>query len=201
MGKLHPVQRKILEIASRYDLQKMGLRKIARLIEELYPQTVKYHISQLRKKGFLDEKLKPKQYKLSIPRRGAESHLVSVPIVGAANCGEANLVAEENLEGFLKVSPKVVGENQEVFVLHAEGDSLNKANIYGRSVEDGDYVLVDASNKTPQSGDYIVSIIDGMANIKKFMRDEENQQIVLVSESTKDYPPPYIFMKMTYLQT
>ena len=32
----------------------------------------------------------------------------------------------------------------------------------------------------------------GMANIKKFFLDRENRQVVLMSESTKDFPPIYI---------
>lgn len=189
MENLHPIQRKLFDVARKYDLQKIGLRKIARLIGEVYPQTVKYHILQLKKKGFLDENLKPKYSQVKLSRAKNSQELISVPIVGAANCGVANLVAEENLEGFLKVSPKVIGESRQSFVLRAEGDSMNRADVYGRNIEDGDYVLVDGSDKMPRDKEYVVSIIDGMANIKKFVRDKANNQIVLFSESTGDYPP------------
>ncbi len=37
-----------------------------------------------------------------------------------------------------------------------------------------------------------MSIIDGMANIKKFHRDKANKQIALVSDSTQRSPPIYI---------
>jgi len=43
--------------------------------------------------------------------------------------------------------------------------------------------------KTPENGEYVLSVIDGLANIKKFYLDQEHQQVMLVSESTKDYPP------------
>jgi SOS-response transcriptional repressor LexA len=189
MDNLHPTQRSIFEIAKKYDLQKMGLRKIARLIGETYPQTVKYHIAQLKRKGFLNESLKPKYPQIGFSELTNAEHLVAVPIIGAANCGEANIIAEENLEGFLRVSPKVLADSKQIFVIRAEGDSMNRADVYGRSIEDGDYVLVDGGNKMPQSKEYVVSVINGMANIKKFVDDKENNQVILFSESTEDYPP------------
>ncbi len=69
---------------------------------------------------------------------------------------------------------------------------MNKASVDGRSIENGDFVLIDCDDKVPQDGDYVLSIIDGLANIKKFIQDDTNQQIVLLSESTADYPPIYI---------
>lgn len=192
MKKLHPIQRNILELARRYDLKKMTLGQIARLVNESYPQTAKYHISQLRKKGFLDENLKPLHSGVKISEDKHREQFISLPIVGAANCGEANLIAEENLEGFLKVSPRLVGNRNQLFVLRAEGDSMNQADVYGRNIEDGDYILVDGGGRDPRSGEYVVSVIEGMANVKKFIRDEENSQIILLSQSTKDHPPIYI---------
>jgi repressor LexA len=51
-------------------------------------------------------------------------------------------------------------------------------------------VVVDGREPyVPQTGDYVVSSIEGVANIKRFVRDDVNQQIVLMSESTDEYPP------------
>jgi len=36
---------------------------------------------------------------------------------------------------------------------------------------------------------YVLSIIKGMANIKKFIFDEVRNRILLLSESTQDYAP------------
>ncbi len=43
-----------------------------------------------------------------------------------------------------------------------------------------------------RNGDIVLSIIDGMANIKRFFLDKANNQVVLVSDSTKEFPPIYI---------
>jgi SOS-response transcriptional repressor LexA len=77
-------------------------------------------------------------------------------------------------------------------VLRAEGDSMNQANINGKNIEDGDFVIVDSEQKSPETGYYIVSIIDEVANIKKFVNDRKNKRIILQSESTKEYLPIFI---------
>jgi len=59
-------------------------------------------------------------------------------------------------------------------------------------IEDGDYLIVESSSKKPKNGDIVVSVFDGLANIKKFHFDQENNRVVLISESTKDFPPIFI---------
>lgn len=60
------------------------------------------------------------------------------------------------------------------------------------AIEDGDYVIVDSGNINAKNGDYVVSVIDGLANIKKYLWDNKNLRILLVSESTHNYPPIFI---------
>jgi SOS-response transcriptional repressor LexA len=193
MKNLHPIQKSILRIAEKYDLKRMSLGKISRLVGESYAQTAKHHISQLKKKRLLDENFKPIRSNLDFLREGSNK-LISIPIIGAANCGEASLIAEENIEGFLKVSPRIANNRDRLFVLRANGDSMNDADVYGQKIEDGDYVLIDGRSKDFQSGEYVVSIIDGMANVKKFVRDKDNHQIILISETKnkEEHPPIYI---------
>jgi len=68
---------------------------------------------------------------------------------------------------------------------------MNKANINGQVIEDGDYVIVD-SKKQPQANDYILAIIDNCANIKKLLIDSRNKIISLNSESTENHPTIFI---------
>ena len=69
---------------------------------------------------------------------------------------------------------------------------MNRANIQGQSIEDGDNVIVNGEDKSPKNKDYVVSIIDNTANIKRIFVDEKNRRIVLFSESSQDFPPIYI---------
>jgi SOS-response transcriptional repressor LexA len=68
---------------------------------------------------------------------------------------------------------------------------MNEADIDGNNIEEGDYVIIDASYRGPRPGDYVLSIIEGCANIKKFAR-AKNGNVVLLSESSTDYSPIYI---------
>lgn len=82
------------------------------------------------------------------------------------------------------------GNTNSLFILKAKGDSMNDADIDGNSIEDGDFVIVDESKRAPENENYVVSLIDDCANIKKFFH--QGDQIALVSESTKDYNPIFI---------
>ena len=117
---------------------------------------------------------------------------MSLPIVGAADCGPATIFADENVTGYLKVSKRIAPRGGKLFVLRAEGDSMNRSQINKKNIEDGDFVVVDSEQRTPEAGHYVVSVIDEVANIKKFIPDPVNNRIILKSESTKDYLPIYI---------
>jgi SOS-response transcriptional repressor LexA len=69
---------------------------------------------------------------------------------------------------------------------------MNKAEVDGKTIEDSDFVIVDSLYRTPKNGDVIVSVIDGMANIKRFKEDKTNNQVVLLSESTENHRPIFI---------
>jgi repressor LexA len=83
------------------------------------------------------------------------------------------------------VSSLLLKNKKSVFAIKAVGASMNRANIDGRNIEDGDYVIIDATDKSIRSNDYVLSVIDEMANIKKIIIDQQNRQVCLVSESSK----------------
>jgi repressor LexA len=189
---MHPTQQKILNLAKKVNLSGKGPREISKLLkEEIHPQIIKHHLEQLKRKGLLYIDLKTKGTKVSELGAFKIDKLFSLPIFGRANCGEALELAQENLSGYLKVTPRVMERSNPVglFVIKAVGESMNRATVQGEdNIEDGDYVIVD-SNKQPQNGDYVLSVIDGAANIKKFVKDEKRREIRLISESTLNIPP------------
>ena len=79
-----------------------------------------------------------------------------------------------------------------LYALIADGDSMNKAEIEGKTIESGDFVLVDHECRNPQNNDIVVAVINGMATIKRFRKDERNQRVVLEADSTNTYLPIYI---------
>lgn len=190
---MHELQRKILSLSLNKDLSKLTLRDIGELIGigRDNPQKTKHHLQQLVKRGvFRNEGGKYK--KININNDDKKTNLVSLPIYGTANCGEAISFADDHVEGYLKVSPTIIKNKKKVFVVKAKGNSMNKAVIDGESIDDGDYVLIDSERKSPENGDYVLSIIDGLANIKRFKEDKDRNIVVLFSESSSSYDPIYI---------
>ena len=189
---MHIIQEKLIKLAENRNLGQMTLRQIGKLIDVKHPQKIKHHLNQLAKKGFIrfnkEKGLIEKIKQGTIKKTG----FFAVPILGSANCGEATIFADENLEGYLKISSKLLKKKQGIFAIKAEGSSMDKADIDGKTIDDGDYVIVDNKDRSPINRDYVLSIIDDVANIKKFIFDKKNKQIVLLSESTMDFPPIYI---------
>jgi len=189
---MHPIQEKLLKVIDGKNVGGLTLRQIGELIEEKLPQKIKHHLSQLERKGFILIDRKNKNINRISNKAKVGDIFISIPIIGAANCGPATIYADQNIEGYLKISKRLVSNKKSVFALRAEGNSLNKANIDGKNVESGDFVIVDSENKSPHDGDYIVSVMDGMANIKKYLLDKKNSRIALLSESTQEYSPIFI---------
>lgn len=187
---MHKIQEQLLELSQKYDLKKMGLRQIGRLINVDHPQKVKFHMKKL---GLLEGE--HKKFRSLIKRPSSKkSKVFFIPIVGLANCGDASVFAESKIENMLPVSSKLISTNHtdHLFAVKAVGSSMNHADINGKSIENGDYVIIDSEDKDAKNNDYVLSIINGLANIKKFIKDDQHNQIILKSESDKFFPPIHI---------
>jgi repressor LexA len=157
--------------------------------------TAHYYLSKLEKEGYLERVANQPRgtalqvFDFSALPRGTPSSIefTSIPLVGSANCGPADLVAEENIEAYIRVDKKSLPRKSGIFALRASGNSMNRAKIKGKNIEDGDIVLIDSEDRVAQNGDYVLSIIDGKANLKKFK--VEKGQVMLVSESTENFKP------------
>jgi SOS-response transcriptional repressor LexA len=182
-------QQKILELIKQKDISGMSFRAIGRELDIPNPQTVIYHIKKLKDKGLLYFDTKNRQ-RVSKPKAFLVDKLFNIPILGSANCGPAMELAQEDVQGYLKISQKLVKKTKPdgLIAIKAVGESLNNANIEGDSIEDGDYVIVDCK-KEPQNSDYVLSIIDEAANFKQFFKDKKKKEIRLVSNSTIDIAP------------
>lgn len=200
---MHNIQEKLLELSKSKNLAKLTLREMAKGIgmPNESPQKIKHHLLQLQKKGFISiDRIRGVMGTSSSALGWAKgllkktSQLFSIPIVGTANCGPATIFAEQNFEGFLKVSSKLVGKSKPtgLFAIKADGLSMNRAKIGDKTIENGDYVIIDSSNKSPEDNDVVLAIIDNQATIKRFIRDKSNKQIVLRADSSYDYAPIYL---------
>lgn len=192
---MHRIQKQLLDlIATHKDFGSYSLRKMAEMIgAEGRPQIVKYHLKQLEKDNLIQVNLE--EGVIKIIKRGktkaSVSPIYSLPIVGSANCGPANIFAETNIEKYLKISSSLLPRNKKsLYALIADGDSMNKAEVEeGKVIESGDFILVDKDLQNYKNGDIVVAVIDGMATIKRFREDKVHKRIILEADSTEKYMP------------
>lgn len=196
---MHILQEKLLlKLSAEGNLGKFKLREIAGMVGEKSPQKIKHHLHQLEKRGLIrvdkSKRIIEKANSGRLTSLLKNAQLFSIPILGSANAGPATLLAEANLEGYLKISSSFFPgrSNLKLFAIKVDGPSMNRAVIDGKRIEDGDYVIIDSEDRTPADGDIVLSIIDGLANIKRFHIDRQNRQIALVSDSTHHFPPIYV---------
>jgi len=200
---MHTIQQKLLELSKKENLAKFSLREMAKNIglPNESPQKIKHHILQLQKKGFLTiDRIKGVMERTSGEPSWSKgflkktARLFSIPIIGTANCGPATIFAEQNFQGFLRTSSKLIGRSNPkgLYAIKTDGSSMNRAEIGDKRIEDGDFVIVDGEDRNAENNDVVLAIIDDKATIKRFVEDKKNGQIVLRADSSYDYEPIYL---------
>ncbi len=200
---MHPIQEGLLNLSKKENLAELSLREMANRIgmPGESPQKIKHHLLQLQKKGFLTiSRVKGMMKRTSSVPGWAKglldkaSRLFSIPIIGAANCGPANIFAETNFQGFLRVSNKLLERSKPdgLYAIKADGSSMNRAEIDGKRIEDGDYIIVNSKDREARNNDIVVAVIDNKATVKRFINDRLNKQIILRADSSFDYEPIHL---------
>ena len=195
-------QKEILDFLNTYSKNKgyaPSLDEIRAHFKLASVSTAHYYIKKLQKEGYLEKvSNQPRSINLNsnevirtiVPKK-IESF--SVPVLGSANAGPATIFAETNISGYLKVSRNDLNRKDGIFALRVEGDSMNQAKIDGKNLVEGDFVLIDSEYKNPKNDDYVLSVIDGCANLKKFEKDTKTGAIRLLSESKNPkHKPIYV---------
>lgn len=186
---MHWIQEKLLQIASIGDLDSMRLVDLVEMVGCEHPSQVRHHKQQLINK----RKLVRKGERL-VPALETRQSLLTIPVLGEADCGEATKFADGRIVDNLSVSPSVLKPKltDRLYALIARGDSMNRAEVNDKTIEDGDYIIIEKKDSyEPRDGDIVVSIIAGLANIKRLRRDNARQRVLLLAESHKqdDYAP------------
>ena len=186
---MNQIQQKLLNIAKLQDIANIRRVDLVEMVNCEYPSQITHHLNQLVKRGDLVRK----DGRL-VPALATNAGLLRIPIMGEADCGEATKYADGRIVDNLALSPSVLkGKlSDKLYALIARGDSMNKAEVNGKTIESGDYIIIEKkSTYTPKDGDIVVSIIGGMANIKRLRRDNAHQRVLLLSESHRqeDFAP------------
>ena len=186
---MNPIQQKLLDIAKLEDIERLRRVDLVEMVNCEYPSQITHHLKQLVKRGDLVRK----DGRL-VPALRTNAGLVMIPVMGEADCGEATRYADGRIIDNLAVSPSVLKPklSERLYALVARGDSMNRATVEGKTIENGDYIVIEKRDDyEPKDGDIVVSIIAGLANVKRLRRDNARQRILLLSEShhQDDYAP------------
>ena len=190
---MHAVQELMLQINRERNILDMKLSELRNLTGVKHLQQVKHHRNMLITKGLLPSPSQIKQTFSQAGILGDKSQLINIPIMGAVNAGIASIYTDGRVEDYLRISSEKLPlqYKKTFYALKVVGNSMNQASVGPNklNVEDGDYVIADGDCYVPESGDYVISLINDVANVKKFIVDEQEKQIILISESSHDYPP------------
>lgn len=138
------------------------------------------YLNELEEKGYIERTSEDRGIRL----KGVTSEsFLDVPVFGMANAGAATMFADQYIEGYLKVSKSIVRNARSVYAIQVSGTSMNKADVNGKTIENGDFILVDSSWKHYDNGDKVLVAIDGLATVKTY-RTVDGRNIVLLPESS-----------------
>ena len=172
-----PTIREIQEVAGTLGLKLKSLRSFF------------LYLNELEDKGFIERTSEDR----GITLKGVtKDGFLDVPVFGMANAGAATMFAEQYIEGYLKVSKRIVRDSRNVFAIQVSGTSMNKARVNGKTIQNGDFILVDSTWKHYDNGDRVLVVINGMATVKTY-RTVDGKNIVLLPESTdKKHKPIFL---------
>jgi len=138
------------------------------------------HLTALRKKGLL--KQGDKKYRtMELVGVTGEEDFTEIPILGTVAAGRP-ILANENMDGSIKMHRTLLRNNAKYFALKVKGDSMEGAGIM-----DGDMAVIEHQN-TVRNGEIAVVMLDDAVTLKTFYK--ESARIRLQPENSK-YSPIY----------
>jgi repressor LexA len=197
-GILTKKQEKVLRIIRQCYLENGYAPSLGELQEFLGISTkrgVVNHLIALEKKGYIIRTGDPRG--IHIVDNDEEivyDYLIGVAILGYANAGTPLVSAEEENLGHIKIDPKLVSKKEDLFALIVKGDSMDLAEVDGKNIEEGSYLIVQKDAEI-QDGDVVVAIIDNSATVKRFKKGDG--MITLYPESTNPLNQPIFLDKDT----
>jgi len=183
---MNDVWTKLIALAGQNDIDSAPLSVLAKQLDLKHRSQAKHYKEKAEKDGLLVRNSLGRL--LPAPTSDAPS-LITLPVMGEANCGPATSIAQDHITGTISFSPSSLKRklNDGAFAVKTVGGSMNRSNINGKSLEDGDIAIVSPKTwSNVADGEYVLSVIDGMANIKRLRLDAQNRRVILQSESSDD---------------
>lgn len=139
------------------------------------------HVRALERKGYVRlHGKRSRSIEIVSLKPNSTGHVVSIPILGEIPAGKPEK-KEEDRSFTIAVDETILGncKGHRLFALKVTGESM-----MGRSICDGDWVIVDA-DASPNEGEVIVALIDGDTTLKTLAK--RNKCFYLKSENP-NYP-------------
>ena len=178
-------------------------RGMAPTIEELRQalgvgstSTVLRCLLELEQNGFIERWPGSRGLKLL---KGPATQLVTrpIPLVGIVSAGPL-MFAEGNFETWIRLPEKMLEpSSSQFFLLRISGDSMNRGEVPGGKIEDGDLALI-RQQATAKSGQIVVAIVDGEATVKRLAIGQDF--VVLKPVSTNHLHQPIVLDRAAHLQ-
>ena len=132
------------------------------------PKSAHDHVRAMEKKGFLGfSKHHSRTIEVFAEAGVREEGQRRIPVVGTVAAGNP-IFADENLEGYLYVSEKLL-KNGEYFALRVKGESMTEAGIF-----DGDMAIISRDNHA-HDGDIVVALLNDENATLKRLYTEKNR--------------------------
>jgi len=149
------------------------------------------YLKSMEEKGIIKRSSKGRGIKII---GSGSSNFANVPIMGTANAGSPTFFAQENIEGFLKISKKLVKRDltDNLFAIEVSGNSMDQARVSDKIINNGDFVLVDSVNKDFNDGDKVLATIDGLTAVKTLRVIDENTIGLFPESSDPIHKPIYL---------
>lgn len=191
-GKITNKQKQILEYLKQQIMDKgypPSVREICEAVNLKSTSSVHAHLSTLEKNGYIrKDATKPRAIEIidegfNVKRRGMQTQVVNVPIIGTVTAGQP-ILAVENVEGYFPIPSNMIS-NSDIFMLKVKGESMINAGIFN-----GDNIFVQQQS-TAENGDIVVALIDDSVTVKRYYKEEgvfrlqpenDNMQPIIVSE-------------------
>lgn len=178
MKKLHPIQKKLLQILKINITDPLTIREMQSALNISSTSVVHHHIQQLEKKGYLRRNPNnPKDYQILV--ENPEKTITYLNLYGLAHCGPNGSILDGNPIDRIPIASKILGfPSSQAFMVKARGNSM------APKINDGDLVIA-RKVKDADSGVMVVCVNNGEALIKKIQKSKE----VILSSINPSYEP------------
>lgn len=149
-------------------------------------RTVYRCLNLLEEEGAISRRPGAAGIRLLKPAPGLQTRAVG--ILGDVPAGSPTL-AEEHFEGWVRLPKSLVPVSDNFFLLRVRGTSMNKADVDGENIEDGDLILV-RQQPVAKPNDIVVACVDGEATVKRLVKAPD--YYILKPESSESRHRPIV---------